>query len=795
MAIHNMTERVPSAQALLPWQNWLVCYLCGLYSSAEATVAVLACLLCILLGVRGKQVVLAGFCFAVGYWVGLVPMRPNVEADWFGQTVFVHGIIEDVTTYPGGRVGIVVADVETAEGRVLPGRMLWSWDAPPEVPESGQKFRGEFKIRPMHGRENFGLASADTRWAREHVWTRTFTKGAGQVTWENSAAPSLRATMIATVDSLAPSGAGGAVIRALLFGDRFKLSPAFVDQIRRGGLSHMLALSGLNLGLAAALGYALAWVPGFLYPRLYLYIPRQKLGALLAFPPVLMYTWMGDFAPSLQRSAIMLVVAAGTLLLGRARSVQDALFVAVAMLVLMDPGAAYDVSLQLSVLAVLGIVLFMPYAQLRLACFASGWKRCIHVPGMLLAVTLCANVMILPLQAYYFGEFSPHLYLNLVWPAVVDILVLPLSFAGLVLAQGLGLDSAASLCFAAAAWAVELLADCLAYLDAHRLLNAWPLFRPLWMQSLGYYIVLISFAAGARRMMRERRERLVLLLALLLLCWPTLLEVGRDRNRVELTVLDTGMSQSLFIRNGTGHTVLLDGGGSWSTDYDIGRAVVGPALAWNHLPCVDTVLLSHVDADHIRGLYHILRSFDVGSFDWTGLLDDSAESIRIREVLAEERFPVRVLSGGDTLMLGPDLWLEILHPQRGEYTFSDNESSLVARLVWKGRGLAMLPGDAEKNSLDRLARSGSSLDADVLVLPHHGSRSGFAPEFLRRVGFKWVVAACGFENRFGFPHAEVREHCDTHGQLLTTAEHGAVRFTWKEDGSLEMRTARDMVQP
>ena len=103
----------------------------------------------------------------------------------------------------------------------------------------------------------------------------------------------------------------------------------------------------------------------------------------------------------------------------------------------------------------------------------------------------------------------------------------------------------------------------------------------------------------------------------------------------------------------------------------------------------------------------------------------------------------------------------------------------------------MLPGDAEKRALGRLVREGQPLDAEVLVLPHHGSKSSLLPALYGRVGARWAVAACGPANRFGFPHPLVVEACERAGiSVLTTADSGAVRFEWSEGSDAAVTSAR-----
>jgi competence protein ComEC len=219
--------------------------------------------------------------------------------------------------------------------------------------------------------------------------------------------------------------------------------------------------------------------------------------------------------------------------------------------------------------------------------------------------------------------------------------------------------------------------------------------------------------------------------------------------------------------------------------------VVGPALAWNNPPWVDGVLLSHVHADHLRGLFYVLEAFDVGWFGWSGLVDQSQDCDRLVARLRLGQWPVKRLRAGDRLSVESGLWLEVLHPAVHEAGASDNDTSLVLRLVRDGHGLALIPGDVEKRGLQSFLRAGDPLDAEVLVLPHHGSKSSLEPLLYSRVGAKWAVATCGPNNRFGFPHEAVVRDCERAGiNVLSTAEHGAVRFHWQGRGAALVTSAR-----
>jgi competence protein ComEC len=772
----------------LPWQLCLLAFICGLFTRDHPVAAGLACALATLGLARGRVCLGMVACFVLGIFA---PPGLDVEGAWNAE-VRVRGIVDDVRTQPGRRITLVVSDVvDLDSGTTLPGRLAWTWTNPPRLPNAGQGFEARLRIRELRGRHNFGLSSSEEYWLRQEVRHRAYSRGEAAVRWDGRE-ESLRGRLRDAVGAAVPAGQGGAVLLALLFGDRFFLDTDFMDRIRRAGLSHSLALSGLHLSLAAGLGLAAAAVACRLRPGLLLFLPRQKLALVFALPPVLGYLWLGGFTSSLLRAAIMLAALALHLARGTRSHPQDALFAAVGVLVLADPGAALDLGLQLSVLAVAGIVLFMPLLASRLEVLGGGGplRRIAHYALSLGAVTACANLFILPIQILYFSEVPAHMWLNLLWLPVLSFWVLPLALLGLgCLAASEVLSRA---CFALAAQGVELLDRGLLAMDAAGWLQAMTVLRPGGIQVVGYWVVLVSGNAVLRARRPGRRAMAFLAAGLALMVAPAIWSgVASLRQTVELTVLDTGMSQAVFVRGPSGSTALVDGAGGWSAEYDPGRAIVAPALAWDRPPRVDRVVLTHMDSDHSRGLFHILETFDVGCFAWSGLLDHSPDSRRLRELLARDAWPVRRVRAGDRIDIEPGLWFDVLHPVAHESGMSGNETSIVLRLVWRGRGLALLPGDAERRALDSVLRQGGDLDAEVLVLPHHGSRSSLRNDFYERVAAMWAVAACGPANRFGFPHAEVVRACEDFGSaVLTTADFGAVRFRWRGSGPAEVGCAR-----
>ncbi|MDL2209433.1 hypothetical protein LJC26_01325 [Desulfovibrio sp. OttesenSCG-928-O18] len=259
---------------------------------------------------------------------------------------------------------------------------------------------------------------------------------------------------------------------------------------------------------------------------------------------------------------------------------------------------------------------------------------------------------------------------------------------------------------------------------------------------------------------------------------------------VSLKLLDVGQGQAVLItwqgKNGNGR-MLVDGGGFASGTFDVGRQIVSPVLTANAAPELNWVVNSHPDADHLQGLLFPLSTFRIGS---VALGPDPGQkktqtTVR-RDAILERRGIAPVLwRAGDTVTLTPGLVLEVLHPG-DDPGLSSNNSALVLRLVREGKPLALICGDVEKYGIARMLARGPRLEADVLVLPHHGSAGSFSPQLYDAVKPKLALAACGYANTWHFPARIVREGLAARKiPLLTTAAQGQIAVTWKKGMRVE----------
>ena len=777
---------IPGGRAfpgLFAWQVLFLAWVCGLLAAAhpEALCGVpLLWFLCRRL--RARPVSLAALVLCGGLGLGWALLRAPVPAPeapaWMeqGREVEFSGVVDAVQTRPNRRLVMFLRQascVVDGEEWHAPGLVAWTWELPAARPLPGQEVLLRTRLWSVQGLDNPGIWDGADYWERQGVAFRTASLGrAPGIVLGPAPAPGpggLRQLLRQETEALVPATQGGAVVLAVLTGDRFLLAPATLELMRHAGLSHSLALSGLHLGFVAAVGAALAYGLSLLWPGVCLLLPRPKLAVLTAAPLVLAYAWLGQPAPSLVRAACMFLSWGLLLLWDRQRVLLDGLFLALALILVIAPGEVQELSLQLSAVAVAGIAAFWAPLWHWVPKRGGVWRALRWALGLLL-VSLCANLALLPLQVWHFGVLSPNFLANVFWLPVLGLLIMPLGLAGLAL---LGLwPGAAAACLAGAAFLADASLDVLARTDAWGWLPLIQTLRPLWPELLGGALLLACLPLLLRR---AAVPAPVLGLGLFLLLVPHAWIMVRDTlNGPSLTLLDVGQGQAALLTLPGGRRVLVDGGGFRSATFDLGRSVVAPALTWGRPPRLAAVLLSQGTYEHARGLAAVLAGFRVGFF---GSAQEPPESLR-RILRGRGLAQVRLAAGQD-LDLGSGFSLEVLAPWEPASARRRNAVPLALRLVWNGQGLALLPGDQDAAGLRRLLASGRDLRAGVLVLPDHGSGAACVAEFYEAVAPALALASCGRRP----PAESVRQALEQRGaSLWTTAGCGRLRVFWDAPG-------------
>lgn len=548
-----------------------------------------------------------------------------------------------------------------------------------------------------------------------------------------------------------------ALASALLLGETAELTPETVSAFRDGGVAHVLAISGLHVGLLA-LGLSAALRPFRVRVGVR---DAALLSATLAFA-----AFTGGRAPVL-RAALMIGLYLAARLLGRPTSPAHVFGLSALLLLAADPSHLFDVGFLLTYAAVFGISALAPL-------FARPLRSRLPAPladGA--AATIGAELCVFPIQATVF-HVVPFVAL------LSNLLVVPLASLFLYASALLfPLLLAGPLPAAFALGPLALLSD--AILGLLRLLDALGAVRvvPRPPFALAALLAALLAAAGALRARRPRRLALAAVLALVFLVSARPSAAARP-GTARLVALDVGQGDAFLVVTERGR-VLVDGGGTFDPAYDFGRTRLLPRLAALGTVSFDAVVLTHPHPDHARGLLAALKLLPVRRV----LVPRGAPRNRFLDealdAAAGAGVPVETLGTGDRFSAA-GVAFDVLHPGAETYPRSpENNGSLVLALRLGGRRV-LLTGDIEAAAERDLLERGADLRADVLKVPHHGSRTSTTPDFLGRVAPRLAVVGVGRRNRFGHPAPEVVDRLAGSGaQVFRTDRHGDVSLLF-EDG-------------
>lgn len=545
-----------------------------------------------------------------------------------------------------------------------------------------------------------------------------------------------------------------AILNTLTTGARSLMSVAQWRVFQNTGTSHLMAISGLHVGLIASMVYFLVRVLWSFCPWLLLRIPAPRAAAVAALAAAIIYGLLAGFSLPTERAVIMIAALMLGSLFYQSVPVWRRLLLAFFIIVVWQPFVLWSASFWLSFAAVslIGYAMGGRVGALR-GLKANTRLQCVIFIGLL------------PLTLYFFQQISlVALIANVVAIPWVGMVIVPLCFFATLLSL----------------FSVKL-AHVLFWLAAKLLTPLWWWLQWLarWPHAVWYYAIapawlLIPFIMAT-----------LLLLApsgwpgrWLGLVWALPLFWGKvavpSKNSVWLTLLDVGQGLAAVVQTAH-HVLLFDAGPRSYTGFDAGQRVVVPYLATRHIKHIDVMMISHGDNDHIGGAKAVLARMQV----------DRVVTSVVR------RFATRAIychAGQQWRWDG--VAFQVLAPPVGE-VYQGNNSSCVVKITGP-KGAILLTGDIEKSREQWLLAQGVRLHATIVVAPHHGSISSSSARFVQAVSPQAVLFPVGYYNRYNFPsHRVVARYRAVGARVFTSAQDGAIVAHIDAHGDIDIATAND----
>ncbi|PZE22751.1 DNA internalization-related competence protein ComEC/Rec2 [Paenibacillus xerothermodurans] len=648
-----------------------------------------------------------------------------------------------------------------------------------------------------------------------------------------------RAFLADGIASIFPQEQAG-FMQSMLIGLTDDMDPAQFQRFSQLGLTHILAVSGLNVAIFLA---CLLWLM-----RRFGFTRETYLVTAMALLPV--YIAVTGASPSIVRAGLMAIIA---LYAAYRHILKDGLhtvlLVGLVMLI-WEPYYLMDVSFQLSFLVTIGLILGVPAVNKLLPLRSQTWKNA-------LSITLVAQCVSFPVSIYYFNQFSLlSLAANLCLVPVFSLVTMPAGTAALIV--GLVYIPAGK----ALAW---LIAELNSWIFALvEVTSGWGIFQTIWPSPgiewmIAYYLVCTAIVWGLLRSQAQRKgtagpmlnlparinpqiERWravwlqvrapmsVLVLLILLGYGYTSENLWQHDGRVDF--IDVGQGDSVLIRSPQSESVILiDGGGTltfrkpgdeWKQrrdPYEVGRKLLVPLLKKRGVQTIDYMIVTHQDTDHIGGLQAVLEQIPVKHLVFNGTFKPGARVEQLFQTALDKQVKLVKAFAGDTLVADRHTTLHILHPQQADPTGAlrseqeQNEASVVFLMEMLGTRF-LFTGDidqaAEASIIHALANDEAQPKAaaqasqpaaaqreqtqtqqrqvDVLKVAHHGSKTSSSAQWLDFWRPSVAVMSVGAHNTYGHPSPQVVDRLEQREmEVLRTDLHGEVQMRIR-DGTIRIRT-------
>ncbi|HET6913014.1 MAG TPA: DNA internalization-related competence protein ComEC/Rec2 [Rhodanobacteraceae bacterium] len=536
------------------------------------------------------------------------------------------------------------------------------------------------------------------------------------------------------------------LLRALSVGDQSALDESDWQVVRATGVSHLIAISGFHVGLAAIFAALLVRLLWWLFPGLALRLPRPIAEAAIALPAAIAYGALAGFGLPTTRTLWMIGAVSLSRILRRGGGMGEGLALALCAILIVDPLSVLSAGFWLSFAG----VVFLAWTLAR----GSGWRG--HLRELGLSPLLMA-LALLPLTVWFFGQASLVGPLaNLVAVPFISFVIVPMTLV------------ASALLVTLPSLGVPLLHVCAWLADAQwwilEKLSALPIALHYFPQPTAIAFVLACIGVIWLLAPRGVPARALAPLLMLPLLWPRATPLRHGG--FAAMVVDVGQGLSVLVRT-RDHALLYDTGARYPSGFDLGEAAVVPALHAIGVDRLDTLIISHGDNDHAGGAQAVLAAFPV-THAFGGEPDRG--NVPLKQCEAGQHWN---WDGVDFRVLSPPAPVHV----------HGNDAGCVLLVSGTG-GRLLLPADTtakvEPAIAEAVLASSNLRDPPlVLVVPHHGSKTSSSEDYLRALRPRFAIASAGYRNRFGHPANVVVARYEQLGiPLSSTFDTGAVRIAF-----------------
>ena len=685
-----------------------------------------------------------GFCWALIYthWIMAWSLPTELES----KKLLITGYIASLPITKPHHISFEFKTNTIAEVKTSTKLKLGWYNEYPKNLHVGDKWQLFVRLKRPHGTSNPDGFDLEKHLLVHHI------RATGYVVndalnktinshWYHYPLTQLRQYLSAKIQTILRFDELTPIIIALVTGSENEITKSQWEVMRNTGTSYLVAISGLHIGLVASIVLVLVQFLWRQSKRLPLMMPAREVGIIVGLVVGFFYGAISGFSIPTQRALVMLVAFSLAALLRRHTQLWNAWLWSLFLVLIIDPLAELTMGFWLSFTAVAAIL------------YASGWRRGQAITHLqkFWRMQLIVTVALLPLTLLFFQQFSlTTLAANLLAMPGVCLVIVPLSLLGALCLSFSSYIGGWVLWFSAKLlhlvwWWLTLVAS-----------FSWG----SWYHPIYNWWILIAASIGVLLLFAPRGFPAKYLGVIWCLPLFFYAPAKPHPNEVWFTLLDVGQGLAALVQTAN-HVLLYDTGPKF-LDCDAGATTVIPYLRLQGIMNIDTMVVSHGDADHIGGAASILKALSV------------------KNILTSvpQKFYPRV---AQTCVAGQNwqwdgISFQILSPLK-DAQLDGNNASCVLKITRREKSI-LLTGDIEREAEDLLINQyGTSLKSTILVAPHHGSVTSSTQGLINSVLPNYVLFPLGYKNRFHFPHKTVVERYTMSGaKQLDTAQAGAITF-------------------
>ncbi len=775
-----LTKRLKRLPLLLPAIGWVI----GLISLRSdylplSALAWFASALLLVSRFRRLRVFFLA-CLAGLVWGGMALFMDAgtvaVDASWLDEKIMITADVAEVQARSNS-VRLTLDEMRRQDGFALAGRVfLYGYGNRDRINrwatlKPGDRIEGSVSLHPPENSANPGSFDYQTYCFDHHIALIGSISGDIRIiSSRQSWLDGLRQQTRKILEPLDRNQAG--ILLALLLADRSLIPNHIQEAFSASGAAHILAISGLHIGIVALWTFVLCW---WLFTRREGWIVRLPvrkcclaIGLLVACGYALLAGW-----PLPTQRAVFLL--GGTVLAWWLRTRTEpvnTLLAALMLILFFDPRAVTSISLWLSFTASFALLLWAGGLPKNSTFHLGKWML-----GLIL-VSCIASLATLPIIASQF-EIIPvySLLANILMVPLYTLTILPLALLAEI-SIAVGLDAVAVGLFHIAGFCISLGNDYLLMLHQWPAGKLWIPSPPWWsglIYGAGMLAVFLMFFKGRKRM--ALAGSLIVVVAYLMIVLPE-----QTPDKPMLVVWDAGQGASSSFLFPDGEVMVIDSPGRPSARYNAGTKVARGLrqLGQSH---IDVLVLSHAQQDHIGGAHRLLDQVRFIREVWLADVPENRRHAGMQGLLKRLR-----QDGAHILWLGQgdkirrkDYHIQVLWPPYGYDPANDNNASLVFSLRLGESSRVLFPGDIEKAAEKHIIAHGPGKH-DLLLIPHHGSNTSSSVDWVSSLMPVHAIAQTGRHNRYRFPKAAVVERYRESGSIIWNTADGAVMAQWEGEG-------------